>query len=284
MKIFFSIVSHLHHDVIINLETLKKLHQFDCVEVVCRDNQPINKLRLYCEKYGAHYLSNKFEQGFATNNNQNFVYCQKELGMKQGDLFILLNPDMYFSDEELLKLISLLINTPPKLATCNLYLDKEYMVQDDNVRLYPKFCNFVKTYLFNDRTTMVNREKGFKVTGKHWASGSCLIVESTLYENLKGLDESYYLYCEDIDLCYRAKLQGEIVTYLESISAVHYRRRDSKRFLSQYFFWHVGSVLKYSFFKKRITARKSCILLDKLVVKNKKLSTAIKKKMSSKSI
>ena len=259
MKIFISIVSHLHHDVIINLGTIKKLRNYADVTVVCRDNVPISKLRLYCEKYGAIYLPNSYRQGFAANNNNNFLYCQEKLGMQSTDLFLLLNPDVYISNDAIKQLLTKVSEQQPKLATCNLYLDREYMVQDDNIRIYPKFVNFIKTYLLNDRSTMVNRESGLSVSVKHWASCSFMLVEADLYQKLKGLDESYYMYCEDIDFFHRANLAGQSFSYMESIKAVHYRRRNSKRFLSKYFFWHVGSVFKYSFSKKKMQAKKSCL-------------------------
>ena len=260
MKIFISIVSHLDHDVIINLGTIKRLRSYKNVHIVCRDNSPVKKLSLYCEKYGVAYLPNKYEQGFAANNNKNFLYCQEKLGMEESDLFLLLNPDIFICESELQKLIELLESNPPKIATCDLYLDREYMVQDDNIRIFPKFVNFIKTYLLNDRTTMVNRKRGFTISNKHWFSCSFTLVEAGIYSQLKGLDESYYLYCEDIDFSYRARLLGLELKYLESIKAVHYRRRDSKRFLSKYFFWHVGSVFKYSFSRKKIAAKKSCLI------------------------
>ncbi len=264
MTLFISIVSHLHHDVIINLGTIKRLSQYENVVVVCRDNKPINKLQLYCDKYGVNYLPNVHEQGFAANNNQNFLYCQNNLGMKSSDLFLLLNPDVEIDDDGILQLISMITNEAPKLATCNLYLDREYMMADDNIRLYPTFTNFIKTYLLNDRATMVDRKNGFVISKKHWASAAFLLVESALYSQLKGLDESYYMYCEDIDFCYRAKKSGYDLCYLETLKAVHFRRRYSKRFMSKYFFWHVASVFRYSFVRKKAQAKKSCLIGNQL--------------------
>ncbi len=259
MKIYISIISHLHHDVIINLGAIKKLRKYAEIQVVCRDNKPINKLQAYCEKYGAIYLPNQKQQGFAANNNQNFLYCLDELGMQDDDYFLLLNPDVYLSNEAISSLIIAIKDKQPKMATCNLYLDREYMVHDDNIRIYPEFINFIKTYLLNDRSTMVNRKNEFEVTDQHWVSCSFMLVKADLYKQLKGLDESYFLYCEDIDFSYRVNLLGIKFLYLESIKAVHYRRRSSKRFLSQYFFWHVASVFKYCFNKKLLQSRKSCL-------------------------
>ena len=89
MKFFISIVSHQHHDLIINLSVMKLLSAFPDVQVICSDNKPAEKLKQYCEKYHVHYIGNKSEQGFAENNNQNYLYCESNLGMKKEDYLII---------------------------------------------------------------------------------------------------------------------------------------------------------------------------------------------------
>ncbi|MEL0630697.1 hypothetical protein [Psychromonas aquatilis] len=253
MRIFISIVSHHHHDVMINLGTIKALSKYDQITVVCCDNEPIGKLRKYCKKYGAHYIANDKEQGFSSNNNANYLYCKFELGMEEDDYFILLNPDVFLTNSNILKLIETLKVGNIELGIPNLFLDREEMVQDDNIRLYPAFTNFVKTYLFNDRSTMVNRKKGLSSSEAYWGSGAFMILKANIYNELNGLDERYYMYCEDIDLSFRANKAGFKFQYLEGIKAVHFRQCSSKKFLSKYFFWHVQSVFKYSLFNKRNT-------------------------------
>ena len=41
-----------------------------------------------------------------------------------------------------------------------------------------------------------------------WASGACLFVRKTVFQSLKGFDASFFAHMEEIDLCWRAKLQG----------------------------------------------------------------------------
>lgn len=250
MRIFISVVSHRHHDVIINLGTIKALSKFDSITVVCRDNHPIGKLKKYCNKYGAYYLANSKEQGFSANNNANYMYCKFELQMNEDDYFILLNPDVFMTHGNIVKLIEYLKAKNIDIGIPNLFLDRENMVQDDNIRLYPTLSSFVKTYLFNDRSTMINRRKGLPLSKKYWASCAFLIVKADTYNELNGLDERYYMYCEDIDFSFRANKAGIKFKYLEQIKAVHFRRCSSKKFLSKYFFWHVQSVFKYSLFSK----------------------------------
>ncbi|MGE4062290.1 MAG: rhamnan synthesis F family protein [Rhodospirillaceae bacterium] len=44
-----------------------------------------------------------------------------------------------------------------------------------------------------------------------WVSGACLLIPRTLYEETKGFDETFFMYCEDVDLSWRAKALGYAV-------------------------------------------------------------------------
>ena len=44
-----------------------------------------------------------------------------------------------------------------------------------------------------------------------WASGACMVVRSSLWRELGGLDESFFAHMEEIDFCWRAQLHGHQV-------------------------------------------------------------------------
>jgi GT2 family glycosyltransferase len=52
-------------------------------------------------------------------------------------------------------------------------------------------------------------------------SGAALMVRRQLFEELGGFDERFHFFCEDIDLCWRAKDSGCAVAYLPSAEVVH---------------------------------------------------------------
>ncbi|MEX2556490.1 MAG: glycosyltransferase family 2 protein [Actinomycetota bacterium] len=54
-----------------------------------------------------------------------------------------------------------------------------------------------------------------------WVSGACLAVRGDLLRKVGGLDEGYFLYYEDEELCFRARQRGARVVYLPSVEAVH---------------------------------------------------------------
>ncbi|MGH7174380.1 MAG: glycosyltransferase family 2 protein [Gemmataceae bacterium] len=55
-----------------------------------------------------------------------------------------------------------------------------------------------------------------------WVTGCCLLVRRTCWENLGGLDDAFFLYYEDVDLCRRARERGWTVWHEPSLSATHH--------------------------------------------------------------
>lgn len=41
-----------------------------------------------------------------------------------------------------------------------------------------------------------------------WASGACMVVRSSVWKDLGGLDDSFFAHMEEIDFCWRAQLSG----------------------------------------------------------------------------
>lgn len=269
MKFYFSIVSHLHHDIICRLDTLRRLAINNDVVVICRDNIKTEKLKNYCSKYKIEYVYNSIEYGFSRNNNLNFWHA-KLLGMQSDDYFVLLNPDVFIDTDMIAKFIENLMASKLPLAAPNLYLDSKRTKYDDNLRLYPKLTNFIKNYLFNDRSTVVNKTEPHKISGDYWASGAFLAVTAKLYQKLDGFDESYFLYCEDVDFCRRAYHLGEKVAFLADIEATHYRHRCSQKLFSREFFHHVKSTLLYTTAKRPWRRVKSCLHKPVKVTKKSK--------------
>lgn len=262
MRLIISVVSHFHHDTIINLASLKILKRDPRVVIVCRDNIPTGKLRKYCERYGIIYTCNKSPMGFAANNNANFKYYEEHLEPAPNDFFLMLNPDVILTYNATQRLFEHLSTEKNFLYTVNMYHDREFMSHDDNVRTFPTFWDFFRTYLFNQRATMIDRTAGLADNGasdNYWCSCAFLVLKAKHYKQLRGLNESFYLYCEDIEFCKRALKQGLRIRLLENVRAIHLRRRRSLSFLSNHFRWHFFSVLKYQLSKYRLLPFRSRI-------------------------
>jgi N-acetylglucosaminyl-diphospho-decaprenol L-rhamnosyltransferase len=54
-----------------------------------------------------------------------------------------------------------------------------------------------------------------------WVSGSCLLARRVVLESLRGFDESFFLYEEDVDLCRRARQAGWRVVFTPAATILH---------------------------------------------------------------
>jgi N-acetylglucosaminyl-diphospho-decaprenol L-rhamnosyltransferase len=71
------------------------------------------------------------------------------------------------------------------------------------------------------RRTYVACLRSDRATDVDWLSGACLAVRTGLLRAVGGLDEGYFLYYEDEELCLRAWARGARVVYLPAVTAVH---------------------------------------------------------------
>lgn len=55
-----------------------------------------------------------------------------------------------------------------------------------------------------------------------WASGAYELIDSIFYKKIKGMDELYFLYNEDVDLSWQAWLNGYKVIYEPEAEIIHF--------------------------------------------------------------
>jgi GT2 family glycosyltransferase len=53
-------------------------------------------------------------------------------------------------------------------------------------------------------------------------SGACLMVRRSLFEQVGGFSEDYFMYAEDLDLCYKIRNAGYLNYYIPSASVIHF--------------------------------------------------------------
>ncbi len=54
-----------------------------------------------------------------------------------------------------------------------------------------------------------------------WVSGACFLARTEALESVGGFDESYFMYMEDVDLCWRLRRSGWEIGYEPSAVVVH---------------------------------------------------------------
>ena len=54
-----------------------------------------------------------------------------------------------------------------------------------------------------------------------WATGACLMVRSSVYRKLGGLDERFFAHMEELDLCWRMQLEGWKISIVPESTVYH---------------------------------------------------------------
>jgi N-acetylglucosaminyl-diphospho-decaprenol L-rhamnosyltransferase len=62
-----------------------------------------------------------------------------------------------------------------------------------------------------------------------WVSGACFLVRRSCWDAIGGFDEGYFMYAEDMDLCWRARRAGWEIAYEPSAVAVHVQGASTDR-------------------------------------------------------
>jgi N-acetylglucosaminyl-diphospho-decaprenol L-rhamnosyltransferase len=84
-----------------------------------------------------------------------------------------------------------------------------------------------------------------------WVSGACFLARRRALEELGGFDEDYFMYAEDVDLCWRARRAGWGVAYVPAAVVTHRRGVSTARRPYRMLAAHHRSVYRFA----RRTAR-----------------------------
>ncbi len=87
---------------------------------------------------------------------------------------------------------------------------------------------------------------GDVVAGADWVSGSCFLARRQALEELGGFDEAYFMYNEDMDLCWRAHHHGWGVGFAGSATVTHIGGASTSRHPYRMLLAHHRSALRFS--------------------------------------
>jgi N-acetylglucosaminyl-diphospho-decaprenol L-rhamnosyltransferase len=151
--------------------------------------------------------------------------------LSQGPWLLLLNPDMAIPDgflDQVLKVADELSSAQPRAGIVGFKLHN----RDGSIQLssgsFPTFPGTVAG-LAVPRGRRKYQAKEVRTRCRvPWVTGCCLLVRRDCLRDLGGLDEKFFLYYEDVDLCRRARARGWSVWYEPSVSAVHFHPLHSR--------------------------------------------------------
>ncbi|HEY8477032.1 MAG TPA: glycosyltransferase family 2 protein [Chloroflexota bacterium] len=178
-----------------------------------------------------HLVRNPVNVGYAKANNLALRRCR-------GRYVLLLNPDTVLPPNALREMIDLMEEHPdigvagPKLVRPDGSLDRacrrsfptpavSFYRLSGLSRLFPRsprFGRYNLTYLDPDEPADVDS-----------VVGAFMLIRGEALEQVGLLDETFFMYGEDLDLAYRIKARGWRVRYHPRVTVVHYKGEASRQ-------------------------------------------------------
>lgn len=158
--------------------------------------------------------------GFATA-------CNLGAAAATADYLLFLNPDTLLDETTLADAVSFMDDNPD-IGISGIRLRDRHGVTQRSCARFPKPAAMIAQSLGLDRLLPKHFPSHFLVDWDHQDSrdvpqviGAFLLIRRSLFVKLGGFDERFFLYYEDVDLCYRAALAGSRVFHNAATSAVH---------------------------------------------------------------
>lgn len=244
--IHIAIISHGHEELLISSALGGLLKASDPLKVWVKDNKPSAKLKSYCDHHGIFYTDTQPGLGFGHNNNFVYDLIQKNIGFSADDFFVVMNPDITIAPETILQLVEQMRQDHYPIATLNLYRDLEFKETDANIRRFPDMFSVARMSVVRSVSEPYNKNAMTEPCQVDWASGAFLAFEAQHYSRLQGFDLRYFMYFEDVDICYRSKLlldQG--VRYYPQLKATHAAAHKNRNLASRHAIWFFHSFMKF---------------------------------------
>lgn len=177
------------------------------------------------DTYSFTLIRNDKNEGFSRANNA-------AIKRSTGEYVLLLNPDTEASKDALTRVMSYMDeHEKVGIATPRVELPGG-AIDDACHRGFPtpwnSLCHFSGlAWMFPTSTFFNGYHLGYqdmeKIHEIDAGVGACMMIRRTVGDRLGWLDEDYFWYGEDIDICYRAKQAGYLVVYIPDVAILHHK-------------------------------------------------------------
>jgi GT2 family glycosyltransferase len=189
----------------------------------------------------AEMVKTKFPRVCLIESSENVGFARANniaLRRARGEFMLLINPDTVVQEDTFHVMLKFFRDVPDAgLAGCKI-LNPDGTFQLPCRRSFPTpwvaFTKifglsslFPKSRLFGRyNLTYLDEEETYRVEA---LGGAFMMVRREAYEKAGGLDESFFMYGEDLDWCYRISKAGFNVYYVHATKIIHFKGESTKR-------------------------------------------------------
>jgi GT2 family glycosyltransferase len=142
--------------------------------------------------------------------------------LSQGDWFLLLNPDTTPSEGFLDGVIALLDRLESNAGIVGFHLRNSDGSRQLSAGPFPTLPSTLARLALPRSRRKYHTLRTDERCRVDWVTGCCLLVRGDCLRDVGGLDEAFFLYYEDVDLCRRAQQRGWSVWYEPNLTVVHH--------------------------------------------------------------
>lgn len=196
------------------------------------------------------YIENKENLGFGVANNQ-------AINIADGEFTLIINPDTLVSEDTLDVMLSHMRKHPKCGASGCKILNPDGTFAPESKRSVPTLGTAISKVL--GLNSLFPKSKVFGSYYLGWIhenefahipvlSGSFMFWRTDVLQHLNGFDERFFMYGEDIDLCYRIQNTEYHIDYVPNTSIIHYKGESTRKGDLKYV--RIFNKALYQFFEK----------------------------------
>lgn len=239
------------------LKSIFKAQSKKRIEVMVVDNASVDKSPEMVKRDfpQVKLLCNKRNLGFAKGANQG-------IKISQGEYIFLLNPDTSVRTDKLDKMIDFM-DKNKEVGVCGPKMTDTRGNVQYSCRRFPNYLTSIsssQSLLFKlfpgnplSQKYLLTQKDTHQATEVDWVSGSALLARKDVLDGVGLLDENFFMYVEDVDLCYKVKRDGFKVIYYPLFEVEHLIGASTNQAKAKMIIQHHKSM--YSFYEKHYSPK-----------------------------
>lgn len=198
-------------------------------EILVVDNNSPDGPGTLADTEGIRLIRNRENKGFGAG-------CNLGAGHARGRYLMFLNPDTLFLNDVLATLINFVEPRGEVAMAGPMVLSERGAVMYEGGRSLPTLFDE-----FLQHSTLSFRFPHLPVTSHPYLSrwdhrstreveailGACMLIKAATFREIGGFDERFFLYSEEIDLCYRLRQSGGHLWYVHTAEIMHKERQST---------------------------------------------------------